>query len=173
MRPHRGGTAETCRTWPDQNQAKPGLHIPLHAPHHCLHAKAPTLWLCRQRCTWGTSRWSDLGGATSSVQKTNPAWMGGKKSPVALHPSWNWPQGREQQVATEWWWVGTRVDPGRKRICFSVRETAQDWVLSLPMPCPGPKDKQDRAGEQQHPFHPFSHPGHILVGAPCARSLPC
>lgn len=33
MRPHCGGTAQT---WPEQSQAKPGLHIPLQAPHHCL-----------------------------------------------------------------------------------------------------------------------------------------
>lgn len=36
MWPHCGGTAQTCRTWPEQNQAKPGLHIPLQASHHCL-----------------------------------------------------------------------------------------------------------------------------------------
>lgn len=36
MWPHCSGTAQTCRTWPEQNQAKAGLHIPLHAPHHCL-----------------------------------------------------------------------------------------------------------------------------------------
>lgn len=87
MRPHCGGTAQTCRTWPEQNQAKPGLYIPLHAPHHCRSACEGTHAGAMQRCPLGTSQWSDLGGVTSSVQETTPAWMGRKVSRVALHPS--------------------------------------------------------------------------------------
>lgn len=99
-----------CSDMQDMTRKKPGQTWPAHpAPcssplpgsHAGLHTKAPMLWLCRQRHPWGSSQGSDLGGVTSSVQETTPAWMSGKASQVAPHPSWNWLQGREQQVATE------------------------------------------------------------------------
>lgn len=168
-----------CRTWPDQNQAKPGLHIPLHAPHHCpVHVQ-----VCIQRLPRCDYADRDVpgeppGGVTLVGQppvfrkQTQPGWVGKNHRWHCTLPGTGlragnskWPLnggGREPELTQE----------GSEYVLVSEKQPKTGCYLC---PCPAQAPRTGRTGQESSsiPSIPSVTPDTPWWVLPCARSLPC
>lgn len=179
MRPHRGGTAETCRTWPDQNQAKPGLHIPLHAPHHCpVHVQ-----VCMQRLPRCGYADRDVpgeppGGVTLVRQppvfrkQTQPGWVGKNHRWHCTLPGTGLRAGNSKWPLNGGGWEPELTQEGNEYVLVSEKQPKTGCYLC---PCPAQAPRTSRTGQESSsiPSIPSVTPDTSWWVLPCARPLPC